>query len=499
MLRLWKGESVMKDPIKIVLVSSEVAPFSKTGGLADMSGSLPGVLKRMGCDVKVVTPLYAMVKKSGCALKTLLKDVKVVIGKKSVKGDISVAALNGGVDTYLIERDEYYNRDYLYGTSKGDYSDNAARFAFLSLMTLELCKEIGFQPDVIHCNDWQSGLIPAYLRTLYRDDPFYAHTAVLFTIHNMAYQGNFHKNELDLTGLPPEIFNAQGIEFWGKVSFLKAGTVYSEVITTVSQTYSLEIQTPEYGHGMEGILSHRKDDLVGIINGVDYEAWSPEKDPIILANYSRDDLYGKSECKKDLIAQFGLPESLKNFPLLGMVSRLADQKGIDLLAEIMEDLMKLNVGVVLLGTGELKYHELFNSITQKYPRKAGIQLCYDNNLAHKIEAGCDMFLMPSKYEPCGLNQIYSLRYGTIPVVRATGGLEDTIKDYTLSPEKGNGFKFTDYTPKAFLDKIKEALVVYEDKSVWLELVKRGMALDFSWEDSARQYIDLYHKARSKRV
>ena len=487
----------MESHIKTLLVSSEVAPFSKTGGLADVSGSLPGALKNLGCDIRVTTPLYKMVRESGCAAEKILKGLKVKVGESFKKGDVSECVLNGQVKTYLVEKDQYYNRKYLYGTSRGDYSDNAARFIFFSLMVFELCKAIGFKPDVIHCNDWQSGLIPAYLRTVYRNDPFFKHTAVLFTIHNLAYQGNFTEEELALTGLPPETFTPEGIEFWGKVSFLKAGIVYSEVINTVSQAYSREIQTTEYGCGMEGILAYRKDDLFGIINGVDYEIWSPEKDTFIAANYSKDNLSGKIKCKADLISQFGLPESLNNRPLLGMISRLADQKGFDLLAKIMGDLMNLDVGFILLGTGEQKYHELFSDIAKKYPRKAGIRLSYNNALAHKIEAGCDMFLMPSRYEPCGLNQIYSLKYGTIPVVRATGGLDDTIEDYTLSSEVGNGFKFTDYSPHEFLDKIKEALEVYENKDAWLKLVRKVMSLDFSWENSARQYIDLYQRAMGK--
>ena len=487
----------MESHIKTLLVSSEVAPFSKTGGLADVSGSLPGALKNLGCDIRVSTPLYKMVRESGCAAEKILKGLKVKVGESFKKGDVSESVLNGQVKTYLIEKDQYYNRKYLYGTSRGDYSDNATRFIFFSLMVFELCKAIGFKPDVIHCNDWQSGLIPAYLRTVYRNDPFFKHTAVLFTIHNLAYQGNFPEEELTLTGLPPETFTPEGIEFWGKVSFLKAGIVYSEVINTVSQAYSREIQTPEYGCGMEGILAYRKDDLFGIINGVDYEIWSPEKDTFIAANYSKDNLSGKIKCKADLISQFGLPESLNNRPLLGMISRLADQKGFDLLAKIMGDLMNLDVGFILLGTGEQKYHKLFSDIAKKYPRKAGIRLSYNNALAHKIEAGCDMFLMPSRYEPCGLNQIYSLKYGTIPVVRATGGLDDTIEDYTLSSEVGNGFKFTDYSPHEFLDKIKEALEVYENKDAWLKLVRKVMSLDFSWENSARQYIDLYQRAMGK--
>lgn len=487
----------MKSPMKVLLVSSEVAPFSKTGGLADVSGSLPIALKQLGCDIRVVTPFYRMVRESGCSAEKILKGLKVKVGESFREGDVSLSFLNERVDTYLIEKNQYYNREYLYGSAKGDYSDNAARFTFFSLMVLKLCKEIGFKPDVIHCNDWQSGLIPAYLRTVNQNDPFFAHTGVLFTIHNLAYQGSFPKEKMALTGLPPEMFTPDGIEFWGKFCFLKAGIVYSEIINTVSEAYSREIQTPEYGCGMEGILAYRKEDLFGIINGVDYETWSPEKDACIAANYSNDNLSGKSQCKADLISQLGLHQSLNNRPLLGMISRLADQKGFDLMAEIMEDLMSLNVGFVLLGTGEQKYHDLFLNVAKKYPERAGIKLTYDNTLAHKIEAGCDMFLMPSKYEPCGLNQIYSLRYGTIPVVRATGGLDDTIKDYTFSSKDGNGFKFANYTPCEFLNKIKEALNVYERKDKWQKLVKQVMSLNFSWENSARQYMNLYRKARFK--
>jgi len=486
----------MENTIRVLLVSSEVAPFSKTGGLADVSGSLPCALKKLGCDIRVATPLYKMVRESGCTIEKLLKGLKVRVGNRFIRGDISGSGLNGVVDTYLIEQDQYYNRDYLYGTPEGDYSDNAERFIFFSLMVLKLCKEIGFQPHLIHCNDWQTGLIPAYLRTFYQDDPFYSHTAILFTIHNLAYQGNFPKGKLALTGLSPELFTPEGIEFWGKLSFLKAGIVYSEAINTVSRTYSREIQTPEYGCGMDGILTYRKDDLFGIINGVDYENWDPEKDTFIVANYNKDELSGKSKCKADLISQLGLSKSLEEIPLLGMISRLADQKGFDLVAEIMEDLMNLNVGFVLLGTGEQKYHNLFEHITKKYPGKAGIRLCYDEALAHKIEAGCDIFLMPSKYEPCGLNQFYSLKYGTIPVVRATGGLDDTIEDYNPATGEGNGFKFTNYSAHDFLAKIKQALELYKNKDEWLRLIRKGMELDFSWENSAKQYLELYQRARS---
>jgi starch synthase len=320
----------------------------------------------------------------------------------------------------------------------------------------------------------------------------------VFTIHNIAYQGLFKKEKFWLTGLPREMYSPEGIEFWERINFMKAGIVYADVINTVSKKYSEEIQTPEYGYGLEGILRKRRQNLYGIINGVDYQDWDPSRDPHLVARYDLKDISGKKECKKDLLKEFHLPSSLEKVPLLGMISRLADQKGFDLLMEILDQLFSLDIGFVLLGTGEQKYHDLFTQVAQKYPQKSGIRIAYDDRLAHKIEAGADFFLMPSKYEPCGLNQIYSLRYGTIPVVRATGGLDDTITQYDPTSRKGNGFKFTRYDPKEFLSTMRAAMGFYSQPEHWKQLIRNAMTADFSWNRSAEAYLQLYRKALEKR-
>jgi starch synthase len=341
-------------------------------------------------------------------------------------------------------------------------------------------------------------LISAYLKSVYRENPFFSQTAVVFTIHNLAYQGLFMKEKLSLTGLPPEMYNPEGLEFWERINLMKAGIVYGDVINTVSKKYSEEIQTPEFGYGLDGILRKRRQDLYGILNGVDYDDWDPAHDPHLAAPYSLHNMAGKKKCKKDLLKEFGLPPSLENAPLLGVISRLADQKGFDLLAQILEELFQLDVGFVLLGTGEKKYHDLFTEVAEKYPKKAGIRIAYDDRLAHKIEAGADLFLMPSKYEPCGLNQIYSLRYGTIPVVRATGGLDDTITQYDPSTGKGNGFKFKGYDAKELLEQIKRAMALYHQPEHWNQVQQNAMTADFSWQRSAEAYLDLYHHALARK-
>jgi starch synthase len=357
---------------------------------------------------------------------------------------------------------------------------------------------MGFSPDIIHHHEWQTGLIPAYLKSVYQNDPLFSHTAEVFTIHNIAYQGLFKKEKFWLTGLPTEMYNPEGVEFWERINFMKAGIVYADAINTVSQKYSEEIQNPEYGYGLEGILRKRKESLYGILNGVDYEDWDPSHDPYLIARYDSKEISGKRKCKKDLLKEFHLPSSLENAPLLGMISRLADQKGFDLLMEILEELFGLDIGFVLLGTGDQKYHDLFTQVAQKYPLKAGIRIAYDDRLAHKIEAGADFFLMPSKYEPCGLNQIYSLKYGTIPVVRATGGLDDTITHYDPATRKGNGFKFSRYDAKEFLNTIKMAISFYSQPEHWRQLLRNAMIADFSWEKSAEAYLQLYRKALEKK-
>jgi starch synthase len=488
----------MNNPIRVLFATPEAVPFAKTGGLADVAGALPKFIQPLGCKFILMMPYYRTVRRSSLPIKYLGEEIEVPMGNEIIRADIYQGQLTPDIPIYFIGREEFFDREYLYSTPRGDYFDNAERFIFFSQAVLILSHHIGFSPDIIHHHEWQTGLIPAYLKSIYRTDPFFSHTAVAFTIHNIAYQGLFKKEKFGLTGLPMEMYNPEGIEFWERINFMKSGIVYADVINTVSQKYSEEIQTSEYSYGLEGILRKRREDLYGILNGVDYQDWDPSRDPHLIANYDLKDISGKKECKKDLLKEFNLPPSLENAPLLGMISRLADQKGFDLLAEILEELFTLDIGFVLLGTGEQKYHDLFSQIARKYPQKAGIRITYDDRLAHKIEAGSDLFLMPSKYEPCGLNQIYSLKYGTIPVVRATGGLDDTIVNYSPTTRKGNGFKFTRYDAKEFLDQIRVAMGFYSQPEHWKQLLRNAMTADFSWQRSATAYLQLYRKALEKK-
>jgi starch synthase len=488
----------MNNPIRVLFVAPEAVPFAKTGGLADVAGALPKFIQPLGCELILVMPYYRAVRRSGLPLQYLSEEIEVPMGNEIIKADIYQGQLTPEIPIYFIGREEFFDREYLYSTPRGDYFDNAERFIFFSRAVLTLSQHIGFSPEIIHHHEWQTGLIPAYLKSVYRNDPFFSQTALVFTIHNIAYQGLFKKEKFWLTGLPIEMYNPEGIEFWERINFMKSGIVYADVINTVSQKYSEEIQTSEYGYGLEGILRKRGGDLYGILNGVDFKDWDPSRDPHLIAKYDLNDLSGKRECKKDLLKEFNLPPSLENSPLLGMISRLADQKGFDLLAEILEELFTLHIGFVLLGTGEQKYHDLFQQVARKYPQKAGIRIAYDDRLAHKIEAGSDLFLMPSKYEPCGLNQIYSLKYGTIPVVRATGGLDDTIVNYSPNTKRGNGFKFTRYDAKEFLDQVKTAIGFYSQPEHWKQLIQNAMTADFSWQRSAAAYLQLYRKALEKK-
>ena len=488
----------MEQPLRVLFATPEAVPFAKTGGLADVAGALPKYLQPLGCNLKLVMPYYRMVKNRGLPIRSLGEELEVTVGGETLKADLYQADLDQEIPIYFIGREEFYDREYLYGTPKGDYFDNAERFIFFSKAALLLCRYLGFSPDIIHHHEWQTGLIPAYLRSIYREDPHFSRTATVFTIHNIAYQGLFKKEKFWLTDLPQEMYNPEGIEFWERINLMKAGIVYADVINTVSQRYSVEIQTPEFGYGLEGILRKRKEDLYGILNGVDYKEWDPSQDPHLVAPYDLKDLSKKRACKKDLLKEFHLPPSLEKAPLLGMISRLADQKGFDLLADILENLFTLDIGFVLLGTGDQKYHDLFQQAARKYPQKAGIRIAYDDRLAHKIEAGADLFLMPSKYEPCGLNQIYSLKYGTIPIVRATGGLDDTIVNYDPATGKGNGFKFSRYDSKEFLNQIKVAISFYDQPKHWKQLLQNAMTADFSWQRSAEAYLQLYRKALKKR-
>jgi starch synthase len=481
--------------MKILLVSSEVYPLAKTGGLADVAGALPKALKKLGVEVRVVMPKYKGIEEKGFPIAYRDWRISCPISQSMVTGEI-VESSYDGITTYLVDKDEYYYRDHLYSTQDGDYLDNAERFTFFSKAVLETIRVTGWVPDVVHCNDWQTALVPVFLRTLYRDDPIFSRIASLLTIHNLGYQGLFWHLDWHLLNIGWEYFTPEHLEFYGKINFLKGAIVFADVINTVSKRYSEEIQTPEFGAGLDGALRSRAADLFGIVNGVDYDEWSPEKDPCLPQNYSITSLQGKKACKTSLQKAFGLPTS-SGAPLIASISRLADQKGFDLVAVAIEKMLALGVQYVLLGTGERKYHEIFTDLAHKYPRAFAVKIAYDNDLAHLMEGGADMFLMPSQYEPCGLNQIYSLRYGTVPIVRGVGGLEDTIRDNPRDPSDSTGFKFHDYSPEALLAAVERAVEAYRNPEPWTAMVKRCMNEDFSWEKSAAAYLSLYQRAVSK--
>ncbi|MGR3318488.1 MAG: glycogen synthase GlgA [Candidatus Anammoxibacter sp.] len=481
--------------MNIIFTSSEVAPFAKTGGLGDMVGALPKTLKKAGQDCVIFLPKYKEINDEKFGIKKIDKHITVPLFGKTIDAAIYKTYIDD-IPVYLIENNEYYHRDGIYESNGKEHLDNAERFTFFSRGCLCAIKELRIKPDIIHCHDWTTGLIPVYLRTIYKNDAYFKETRTVFTIHNVVYQGIFESGKMEMMELPWDVFTHEGIEYHGKINLLKGGIAFSDFITTVSTAYANEIQTYEFGNGLDGILKHRSNVLRGIINGVDYDIWNPDKDQFIIKQFSGNDLSGKNDCKNDLLAEFEL-EFKEDVPLIGMISRLDEQKGIDLLEEIIHDLMDMDVQMCLLGTGKEKFHKLFNGIANRYKGKAGVKLVFDDSLAHKIEAGADMFLMPSQYEPCGLNQLYSLKYGTIPVVRNTGGLSDTIKEYDSISGKGNGFKFDKYSGKEFLKAIQRAVETYNDKDDWLKLIQNAMNEDFSWERSAKEYLGLYEKLRQR--
>lgn len=483
----------MGEPLKICLAASEVAPFAKTGGLADVAGALPKALLALGHRVVVIMPRYQMVDVERHRLRRLGVTIDVPIAERIEQAELLEGALDGGVPIYFIEKPSYYDRPALYGTPEGDYPDNAERFIFFSRGVVEAIKVLGLNPDVLHCNDWQTGLTPVYLKTIYGEDPALAGVATVFSVHNLGYQGLFWHLDMPLTGLGWELYTIDGIEFYGKINFLKGGLMFADVLNTVSETYAKEIQTEEFGHRLDGVLRRRSADLFGIVNGIDYEVWNPATDPHLAATYSPEDLSGKAVCKQALQREMGLPEKA-TVPLVGIVSRLAAQKGLDLVVEGMERLMALGLQLAILGSGEAVYHEALSEVAERYPKQLGLALAFDEGLAHRIEAGADMFLMPSRYEPCGLNQLYSLKYGTIPIVRATGGLQDTIVNYSAARDTGTGFKFRSYSERAMVQALQRACEAYADQRAWRRLMERAMAQDFSWDASARAYEALYRRA-----
>ena len=488
----------MINRMKVLFLSPEVVPFAKSGGLGDVAGSLPLSLKRLKVDVRIAMPLYRVAREGNLKKRIIIKDLVVPLGAEKFNANIFETLLEG-IPVYLIERDDMYDRPYLYGNKRGDFYDNIERFSFFSHAALRLSEDLGFTPDIIHCNDWQTGIVPALLKGPYRTSRSLSNSSSLFTIHNMGYQGIFPREKLPITGLPEAgFFHPEGLEYWGKISLLKAGIVYSDAITTVSPTYAMEIQTPEYGMGMEGILRGRNRSLYGILNGVDYNEWDPSRDHHLASCYSKKSISGKVMCKEALIKEMGLDPSITNLPLLGLISRLDNQKGLDILVKILDNILNLDVGMVLLGSGNEGIQNAFRKAAERHKGRIAIYIGFNESLAHRIMAGVDLILIPSRYEPCGLTQMYALRYGTIPLVRATGGLNDTVEPFDEKTVKGNGFKFITYDAKALLDKIELAIHIFSDKKVWKQLMVNGMNADFSWDISAKAYLDLYKSIMDKR-
>jgi starch synthase len=489
--------------LKICFVSSEVVPFAKTGGLADVAGALPIALKELEQDIRLMMANYKSINERKYVLREVirLKEVHVELDKETKIIDGKTAFLpNSKVHVYFLHIPEYFDRKELYvdpETGK-DFEDNAERFAFFSKSTLETLKLLYWQPDIIHCNEWQTALIPYYLKTMYKDDEFFKNTKTVLTLHNLAYQGIFPLEKAKKIGVDEKYIQPGAeFEFHGQLNLLKGGILFSDVLNTVSEKYAEEITTdPEYGYGFEKILASRRDDLMGILNGVDYENWDPETDHLITQTYSASSLKDKVINKKTLCKLNNLKYQ-EDVPLIGIISRLADQKGFDLIEEVADELLRMDIQMVFLGTGDPKYHKLFETLAKKYPDKLAVNLRFDNKLAHLIEAGADMFLMPSRFEPCGLNQMYSLKYGTVPIVRETGGLADTVANFNAQSGEGTGFTFKKYDASEMLKTIKRAVKTYQDKSAWNSMQKAGMKKDYSWNQSAQKYLKLYEKALAK--
>ncbi|MDH4099977.1 MAG: glycogen synthase GlgA [Nitrospirota bacterium] len=476
--------------MKILFASSEAAPFAKTGGLADVSGTLPKFIREMGHDVRLIIPLHQCIDEGKFNLRRVA-GFFVPVGERQVEAEIFEGRL-GDLPVYFIKKDRYFDRPELYGTSHGDYPDNAERFVFFSRGVIEAANVLGFHPDVIHCNDWQAALVPAYLKTLYNADPFFGKTASVLTVHNLAYQGVFWHLDLPMTGLSWDLFTPEFLEFYGKINFLKAGLVFADILTTVSKTYSKEVQTPEHGWGLDGVLRIRKKELFGIVNGIDAQEWDPGTDREIASSFSARSLKGKDKNRKALREEMGLADT--SAPLLAFVGRLAGQKGVDLLAEVIERLGDTDCQFVVLGSGEEHLQRLLVDVANRHPGRVAVHVGFDAGLARRVYAGADMFLMPSRYEPCGIGQLISLRYGTIPVVHRTGGLADTVSEFSATSGKGNGFTFRELTVESFAKAIQKAVKTYQNRPAWTRLVKNAMACDFSWDSSAEQYLKLYEKA-----
>lgn len=482
----------------IVIAASECVPFIKTGGLADVMGSLPREIAKRGHDVTLYLPFYRQVQSHFPEKKIVIPSITIPFQYYNRFAAVVDGGKHDGVQYYFIDCPELFDREGVYGSSTGEYQDNWERYALFCRSILEASKQLGV-PDIFHLHDWQAAMISTYLRTIYYFDPQLRNAGTIFTVHNAAYQGWFPPTTIEKLLLPWEIYNSDHVEHFNTLNYMKAGIVYSDAITTVSPKYSEEIQTQEYGNTLDFAFRSRAADLHGILNGVDYENWNPETDGKIAAHYSAKDLSGKAACRKDLIHAFGVGAHVQeDTAILGIVARLATQKGFDLTAQVIERLASENVYLLILGQGEPYYENLLRSLHERFPSKLNIRIAYDEILAHKIEAGSDIYLMPSRFEPCGLNQIFSIKYGTVPVVRATGGLDDTIEEWNPETRTGTGFKFADNSVDEFYATIQHALTVFEDKEAWHTIMRNGMAKDYSWDKPTEQYIKLYEEVAQRR-
>jgi starch synthase len=477
--------------MKVLIATPEAVPYAKTGGLADVTGALLKQLRQRGVDASLVLPLYGGSRKN-FPLQRAGKSLTVVMGGRPIEASIWTSGKSSRPQAYFIECEPLFGRSELYGSAEGDYADNALRFAFFSRAVLEMCCAMDIRPDVIHCNEWQTAMIPVYLRKFYTDRCSLNATAVLFTIHNLGYQGIFPSSELRVTGLGEDYLTPERLEFYGKINFMKGGLIFSDLINTVSPNYAREILEREDGFGLDGVLRQRREDISGVINGVDYGEWNPAADPLLPARYSASDLSGKRKCKEALLAEAGLSDARR--PLLGIVSRLSSQKGLDLLVDAADELIALGVNVALVGKGEDHYQRLLEDVSARHGGRVFVKIGFEERIAHLIYAASDFFLMPSRYEPCGIGQLIAMRYGAIPVARKTGGLPDTVEEYDPSAGKGTGFLFSEYSPAALLDAVKRALEVFRDKKRMRRIIATAMKADFSAGRSAEEYLDLYRKA-----
>jgi starch synthase len=488
--------------LKILEVSAEVAPFARTGGLGDVLGALPKALARTGHEVKVMMPGYGSIDLDRPGFQSLNWSARITLGDKEVAARAHRwRDHRAKVEYYFIGNDGFFDREHMYldpETGK-DYEDNVERFTFFNLAVLELVKHLDWHPEIIHVHDWHAAIVPAYLKTRYANEPGFQRAKSVITIHNLGHQGVIEGEQFPILGLPDEYNYAVtgAYEFYDQINFLKGGIVTADAVTTVSPTYAEEIcSSKEFGAGLEGVLSNRKDSVHGILNGVDYAVWSPSRDKHIPFRYNRNNLTGKRMTRVELLNNAALPIRDKSL-VIGVVSRLADQKGWDLIEAAADKLFAMNVQMIVLGTGDQKYHVLLEKLEEKYPDQVKAFLTFDDKLAHWIEAGADAFLMPSMYEPCGLNQMYSLRYGTVPIVRKVGGLADTVIDYDHVTKTGTGFVFEEYTPAAMLEAISRAVELFQGRRAWTRLMKNGIAMDFSWNQSALLYAELFESLTAR--